>query len=896
MSFFQSRAFKILLAAAGLLFAASIGAGILFYLTFFRDLPDLRNIEDYQPALASRIYDRNGLVVGSFYEERRTLAPMTSIPRHVVQAFVAGEDSTFFTHAGIDYRSILRAAWVNLRAGGEIRQGASTITQQMVKGLLLTPERKFRRKIREMILARQIEQHFSKQEILYLYLNQIYFGHGAYGIREAARTYFGKDTLSLTVSEGALLAGLPKAPSRYSPFSSREEAEKRRRYVLTRMHEEGYLDKAGYAAALAELPALADVGFTRSDPAAAYFKEEVRRYLIDQLGAELVMRGGLTVETTLDIELQHAGVSALQQGLIDLDHRQGYRGPLRRVAALSLSDELHRLAEVNQLAPEEQPAMEPTTEPTTTEPTTEPTIDAEPSEKPDPAAWASARSALDKKGGWLLGLVVAVDGETNTARVSFAPGIEGVVALEDVRWAREPDSSRRPYSVKSIDAVFVVGDVTRFSALAPEKQQEVPLLEPDTSPLRLTIHQVPEVQGALLSIDLASQEVLTMVGGYDFEKSQFNRATQARRQPGSAFKPIIEKSQFNRATQARRQPGSAFKPIIYAASLAQDYTPATIVFDRPVVYTDEESGFIWRPRNYKRSFYGPITIREALARSVNNATVHLFRDVGVDFVIDYARKLGIESPLSRDLSLALGSSGVSLMEITRAYGVFAAGGRRVVPTFIRRVTDRDGKVLVEEVALGATGGEAIEETEVVEAVDAATVVATPFGEEPPPDPNQVISPEEAFLATTLLQAVVEDPRGTGHRLRVLRTPLGGKTGTTNDQADAWFVGFSPDIATGVWVGHDETRFLGYGETGSRAAAPIWVAYMKAALRDRPKRNFPVPEGIEFARIDRKTGLLAQVGAEETVFQAFREGTVPTKTAASARSDSESRRELRLDSF
>jgi penicillin-binding protein 1A len=401
--------------------------------------------------------------------------------------------------------------------------------------------------------------------------------------------------------------------------------------------------------------------------------------------------------------------------------------------------------------------------------------------------------------------------------------------------------------------------------------------------IRVTLDQTPEVQGALLSIDAETNEVIALVGGRDFEQSQFNRVTQARRQPGSAFKPLI-----------------------YAASLAHGYTPASIVFDRPIVYTDEESGFIWRPRNYKRSFYGPITLREALARSINNATVHLFRDVGIDYVIEYVRRLGIESPLNRDLSLALGSSGLSLLELTRAYAVFASGGRRVVPIFIRRVTDRDGMVLLENVALGVTEEVPADPNEMAaDFIDVAAAAEdevppgdaeTPIDAEFPSDPDQLISPEEAYLAVSLLRAVVEDPKGTGHRLRVLRRPVAGKTGTTNDQADAWFMGFSPDIITGVWVGHDETRFLGFGETGSRAAAPIWVDYMRVALEDRSARDFAVPELIEFARIDRKTGLLAGGSSASTVFQPFLQGTVPTEMADSARTQSESRRQLRLDSF
>jgi penicillin-binding protein 1A len=872
MTFLRSRAFKLLLASAGLLVVAGIGGTIAFYLAFVRDLPDLRTIEDYRPPIASRVIDRNGEEIGEFFKERRTLAPMESLPRHLVEAFVAGEDSSFFEHAGIDYRSILRAAWVNLRAGGEIKQGASTITQQMVKGLLLSPERKFRRKIREMILAQRIEKRFSKQEILYLYLNQIYFGHGAYGIREAARTYFDKDTLELTVSESALLAGLPKAPSRYSPFSNPDVAEQRRRYVLSRMHAEGYLDAAGYSTAIAEFPDLADRAASRDDPAAAYFTEEVRRALFNRFGGKLVLEGGLTIETTLDRGLQRAATRAVQTGLINLDHRQGYRGPMRRVARSEIPEEIHRLAEANQLVP---PTHDPVAPPDSLEPV-EP-IDEAPSELSGEAQRAEARRILAEEGGTLLGVITAVDTEAKTARIAFAPEVEGVVLLKDVSWAREPNPNRSPYKVRSIGKVFTEGDVARFAAVSSPASEtdEADGVEP--AEIRAILDQTPEVQGALLSIDLETNEVLALVGGRDFKQSQFNRVTQARRQPGSAFKPLI-----------------------YAASLARGYTPASIVFDRPIVYTDEESGFIWRPRNYKRSFYGPITIREALARSINNATVHLFRDVGIDYVIEYARRLGIESPLSRDLSLALGSSGLSLLELTRAYAVFASGGRRVEPRFIRRVVDRDGLVLLENVRLGASGDTTVDPSEVAsDFVDAAAPAEdqeVPADADFPLDPDQIIPPEEAYLAVSLLRAVVEDPKGTGHRLRVLRRPVAGKTGTTNDQADAWFMGFSPDVVTGVWVGHDESRFLGFGETGSRAAAPIWVDYMRVALEGRSARDFAVPELIEFARIDRKTGLLAGESTGATVFQPFLQGTVPTEMADSARTDSESRRQLRLDPF
>ena len=821
----QSRGIRILLAAIGLLGVAVLFAAAAFYIAFVRDLPDLETIRDYRPPLTSRVLDQKGRPIGEFFVERRQLTPLDEVPDHVVRAFIAAEDSAFFEHSGIDVPAILRAAWKNLIS--DRKEGGSTITQQMVKGLLLTPERTYRRKIREMILARRIEERFSKQEILYLYLNQIYFGDGAYGIGEATRTYFDKQVSQLTISEGAQLAGLPKAPTRYSPRRNPDQAENRRRYVLRRMRADGFLDEATYQSARAEPIVLAPPKDSEIFKATAYFTEEVRRYLFSEFGGNAVLEGGLVIRTTLDLDLQLAAYRAVRLGLEHLSKRQGYRGPLRNVPETEIAEVLVRLAEKNALVRNGDAAA------TTPE-----------------SGWLKPPELPTR--GRLEGLVIAVDVKAERATIGFAPDVSASVALEDVSWAREPVPDKAPRRVRSIDKVFSVGDLALFDMVADPLEGNEP---------KVSLYQEPRVEGALLSIDVDREEVLALVGGYDFERSQFDRVTQARRQPGSSFKPLI-----------------------YGAALAKNYTPASIVFDRPIVYKDEESGFIWRPRNYGRIFFGPITLREALARSVNNATVHLFRDVGVDFVIDYARKLGIRSPLNRDLSLALGSSGISLLEMTRAYATFASQGLRVEPIFIRSVTDRDGQVIVQNVPLASLLPDVKGDDFDVETQDP----------EEGGEREQVISPEEAYLVADLLRAVVVDPHGTGWRLRALKRPVAGKTGTTNDQADAWFLGFSPSIATGVWVGHDESRFLGWGETGSRAAAPIWVDFMKFALGKRPLRDFKVPETIVFARIDRKTGLLADFASQNTVFQAFRVDTVPTKTAKSVQTETEGRRLLRMD--
>jgi penicillin-binding protein 1A len=787
--------------------AAATGVGAV-YLTLLRDLPDYRSLADYSPAQTSVVFDRDGREIGEFFEQRRRLVKVSELPKHLVLAFVASEDDTFFEHQGLDYLAILRAAWVDV-VSGEKKQGASTITMQTAKNLLLTPERRFRRKLKEMILARRIEQRFTKEEILYLYLNEIYLGSGAYGVTEAARTYFAADVRTLGLSQAALLAGLPKAPSKNSPFTNPEGAEERRRYVLGRMLAAGFVDQAGFDAALAERPALATPSRSEDFAAAGYLVEEVRRALFERLGGEAVLRGGLAVHTTLDLDLQRAAVRALRGGLEALDRRQGWRGPLRRVEAKALEAEIATLAAGNGDAAGRLAAGEP-----------------------------------------LAGAVVRVDRAHQTARVAFAPGVEASVRLPDVAWAREPDPARLPYEQKSIDAILHVGDVARF-ARAPERKDE----PEQAAELRVTLHQEPAVEGAVLAFDVASGDVLALVGGYDFERSEFDRALQARRQPGSAFKPFI-----------------------YAAALAKGMTPVSIIHDRPVVYTDSASGLTWRPENYGRRFLGPLTLRDALARSVNNATIHLLTQVGVDSVIATAQRAGIRSPLERNLSLGLGTNPVSLYELTRAYATFATGGKLLVPLAIRRVEDHEGRVLLENLPLeneaaGQDGGGA---------------------PEPNPANGHALEPAQAYLALDLLRSVIEHPEGTGRRARELGRPLAGKTGTTNDQADAWFVGFSPDIAAGVWVGHDSKHVLGKGETGGRAALPIWIDVMRAAHEGLPPRDFPMPDGIVLVRVDRTTGLLADPSSSDAYFQPFVEGTEPTESAATALSDAEGRRRLRLE--
>jgi len=835
---------RIVLALVGLVVlvaAGVLGTGLALYLAVVSDLPDLHGIEDYRPPLASTVYDRDGRPIGEFFEERRRLVRLEELPEHVILAFVAGEDDSFFEHSGIDLRSIFRAAWADIQAR-EIVQGGSTITQQTVKSLLLTPERRFDRKLKEMILARRLEQELTKDEILALYLNQIYFGGGAWGIGEAARTYFGKHVGELTISEGAMLAGLPKAPSRFSPLGNYEAANNRRLYVLGRMQALGFIDPATYEREVAAAPVIHGPREREDYAAATWFTEEVRRHLFERLGGDTVLKEGLRIETTLDLDLEREATRALREGVEALDRRQGWRGPLRSVPRTEIASELDRIAAENRL---------------------------------DPATPRDLAS-LDLDRSW-LGVVTDVDETKKSLRVSFAPQVHVEVMLSDIGWAK-----KRIGGGKASPSVLAVGDVARFRVFQPEPDADEKKKDTATAaefeagdaaaeahalpPRRIALYQIPEVEGSLFALDIATGEVLALVGGYDYGRSQFDRAVQARRQPGSAFKPFV-----------------------YATALTRGLTALSVVQDQPYVQVDPTSGEAWAPQNYDHRTRGPVQLREALARSLNLATINLMFRVGLRQIINLSHAVGIHSHIVPYPSMALGTSPVTLVELTSAYAVFPAGGRRVEPIFVRRVIDRDGKVLLTNFPLTRPVDHKPPTWESAKAGPKLTADGLPMG------PDQVMTPSEAFLVTDLLRAPVEHPGGTAARARKLGRPLGGKTGTTDDHGDAWFVGFSADIAAGAWVGFDERKSLGKGETGGRAALPIWIDFMEKAHADAPVREFPVPEGVSYARVDPATGMLAGDGDGAGYMQAFPAGSETTERAgASALSEGDERALMRMD--
>jgi len=747
-------------------------AGVGVYLYLSKNLPQINNLTQYHPPIITTVYSDDGRKIAEFFEERRIIKSLEEMPPALINAFIAAEDSRFYKHRGIDFYSITRAFFKNLEAG-TIVQGGSTITQQVTKSFLLTPQKTYTRKIKEAILAYRIDKAFNKKEILYLYLNQIYLGHGAYGVEAAAENYFGKTVTDLNLAECAILAGLPQAPSKYSPFRHPERAKQRQIYVLNRMLIEGYATKEQVDEAInteVEIKPRRNL-YIEEIP---YYTEQVRRYIEEKYGREILYTQGLKIYTAVNVEMQKIAQEEIEKGLHELDKRQGFRGPL------------------DKLAPEEIETFS-----------------------------NSIQSELDNEpletGRIVKGVVIKVDNKNKVVTVRIGNSL-GQIALSDMEWARKLDIDVAYYEVKvkRPGEALKAGDVIWVKA--KERSEDAELWP-------LALEQEPVAQAALMCIEAETGFVKAIVGGRDFRDSQFNRAVQSRRQPGSAFKPLIYAAALDRQ---------------YEEEPERFYTPASVIIDSPIVFDDEERDFTWKPKNYKERFFGPTLMRDALAKSRNVVTIKILQDIGIDYAIEYANKLGINSDLSKDLSIALGSSGVSLLELTKAYSVFANQGYLIEPVFITKIEDRDGNVL----------------------------------EEMTPERIKVIEESTAYLITHLLEGVVK--YGTGWRVKTLNRPVAGKTGTTNNLFDAWFMGYTARYITGTWVGFDDEAPLGKSETGSRAASPIWLSFMQRILADKPPKIFEVPEGVVFTQIDAETGLLPIPESKETVFVCFKEGTEPTE--------------------
>lgn len=765
--------------------------GVVAYL--LPQLPDIESLRDARMQVPLRVYSQDGLLIAEFGEKRRTPVSLADTPDLLVKAFLATEDQRFFDHPGVDWQAMVRAALALARTR-EISQGGSTITMQVARNFFLTPERTFNRKLIEVLLALKMERELSKGEILELYLNKIYLGQRAYGVAAAAQVYFGKSVDQLDLAEMALIAGLPKAPSAKNPISNPRAARERRDYVLGRMLEQGYIDEEAHALAVAStVPRRRQAG-SEIQLQAPYVAEMVRAHMVEQYG-EQAYTSGFKVVTTLQARLQTAAASALRGGLLDYDQRHGYRGPEARVAL---------------------------------------------SGGAGAAQWQAALEGMQPVGG-LLPVVVTALGE-RSARVYNPQLGEQELDWEALSWARPYLSAdaRGPRPDTAAD-ILAVGDVIRLQALVPED---------DGGTGRWRLAQLPSVQGALVALDPNSGAIRALAGGFDFDLSKFNRATQARRQPGSSFKPFI-----------------------YSAALEAGYTPASFINDAPIVFETPGLDRAWRPENYTGRYYGPTRLREAITHSRNLVSIRLLRAIGIGFALDHLERFGFDRErLPANLSLALGSGEVSPLELGAAYSVLANGGHRVEPWFIASIESADAGVLWKA-----------EPQQVCPACgqnDDTPAQALPAGALPASTAPRVIHADNAWMMNSMMQDVVAN--GTARRARSLgRGDLAGKTGTTNDQRDAWFAGFNNRLVAVAWVGFDQLSTLGNKETGSRAALPVWIDFMSVALEGMPDARLPQPAGLVTVRIDPETGLLAESGAPDAILESFRPESVPRRSSSTA---------------
>jgi len=790
---------KFLLRLAALLFFLALAAvGGLYWVLYHygRDLPDYYRLADYESPTATRVQAGDGRLLAEFAAERRVFVPMSAMPKRVIHAFLAAEDKNFYDHHGIDVEGILRAAVSNVEHMHSDRRprGASTITQQVAKNFLLTNELSVTRKVKEAILALRIEQALSKDRILELYLNEIFLGNRSYGVAAAALNYFNKSLDELTIGEVAYLAALPKAPNNYNPERQHDAALVRRNWVIGRMAEDGYISQAEAAKAVEE-PLEVRHRDNTEQVTAEYYAEEVRRELIRLFGEKQLLEGGLSVRTPLDPRLQDIANRSLRAGLIAYDRRHGWRGAVAHLAGLD--------------------------------------------------NWAKQLAAVaEPKGGDGWRLAVVLDTKGSDAAIGFADGQKGRIPFAEMKWARPARDDgvgpepRRPADVVKVGDVVLVdvpgGDgVGETKAASGKDAPAAKAVPPEVFALR----QIPEVQGGLVAMDPHTGRVLAISGG---------------------FSPTM--SQFDRATQAMRQPGSAFKPFVYLTALDNGFTPSSLVLDAPFEYDPGFGQPIWRPENYHQRFYGPTPLRVGIEKSRNVMTVRLAQKVGMDKVKATVEKFGIVDTLQPYLPMALGAADTTVLRLTTAYAMLVNGGKRITPAIIDRVQDRNGKTIYRHDdrpcpdCNGLTWKPGLGIPEV------------------PDNREQIEDPRVCYQIVNIMTGVVQ--RGTAQRLAALGRPLGGKTGTTNDSNDAWFVGFTPDLVVGLYVGFDEPQSLGDKETGGSTAVPIFEKFIVEALRDTPATPFRVPPGVRLVRVNPETGRLADPGEKKTIWEAFLPGTEP----------------------
>lgn len=784
----MSRFFFRLVSTLFTLFVVGVVSIAVVYLVLAPKLPDTEELRKVRLQIPMRVFSSEGLLIAEFGEKRRVPVEFEAIPPQLIDAFLAAEDDRFFEHPGVDYQGILRAAY-SLAMTGEKTQGGSTITMQVARNFFLSREKTYLRKLNEIILALQIEQTLSKQEILALYLNKIYLGSRAYGVGAAAEVYYGKKLEQLSLPEMAMIAGLPKAPSASNPIANPERAVQRRNYVLSRMLDVGFIDEEQYQQAVQE-PVTARYHGRDVEVYAPYIAEMVRTELIKKYG-EGIYTDGLKVHTTINSVHQRAATQALQNALLAYDRRHGYRGAVDQIEFASLPD-------------------------------------AEKAEQ--------LLDTFQSVGVLRAALVLAVDDENAEASVYIRRIGDISLPFSAVSWA-QPKLSTNSLGKKpqKISDVLNKGDV-------------VYLRQDDEQNWQLA--QIPEPEGAMVALSPFDGAVTALQGGFDFFHSKFNRALQSKRQPGSGFKPFI-----------------------YSAALEKGYNAASIINDAPVVFDDVGLENVWRPQNYSGQFYGPTRLREALTHSRNLVSIRLMRDIGINYVIDYAQRFGFQpGQLPKNLSLALGSGSAAPIDMASAYAAFANGGYRIEPYVIKRIEGFDGEILMaaEPFTVCETCIAPLEQPASIDA-DTEQALASPWMGFKPAE--RIIPAQNAYLMNSMLRDVVRF--GTGRQaLSLGRGDLAGKTGTTNDQVDAWFNGYNPELVAISWVGFDNPRNLGRFETGGRAALPMWIDFMREALRNVPENDFIPPVDMVTVRINPETGLLARTDSETAIFETFRADEVP----------------------
>ncbi|MCC6138263.1 MAG: PBP1A family penicillin-binding protein [Bdellovibrionaceae bacterium] len=844
--------------------AALVGLGGIGYVFFeYQNLPKLITVADYKPLLSSDIFSRDGEKIGELYSKKegvRYLTPLEQIPETLINAFLAAEDATFYEHGGVNYTAILRAIWVNV-ISGQKRQGASTITLQTARSLFLSPEKTYVRKLREVLLAYKMEKNLTKKEILYLYLNQIYLGQGAYGVAAAAETYFRKTLDKLTLAEMAMMAALPVSPGRMNPVLTPARAKERQMYVISRMIEVGFITEEDAAKARSEILVVqTNKNYKKTGP---YFVETVRQLLTKELGEEAVYEQGLKIYTSLDTKAQAKAIESVNKGLREVDKRRGYRGPKMKLdlkAENAVTDHLTALA--TSIIKTKRGEFE---------------LLEDGSVSLSKVDQKKAKSALPyylSVGEVVEGVVTKVDDSSGMVYVDIPEG-KGIIPLADMAWARKlnPDLHYGEHlNIKKPSSALTAGDVIDVkivsTTFSPTKNKKTPAKSDNSYAdyFHFSLEQEPEVQGAMLSFDLETKDIVAMVGGLDYTRFKFNRTYQAQRQSGSSFKPIV-----------------------YAAGLEKGLTVATPIMGSPVVYgtTNVEpsadtrasdgaaAADVWKPENFDGSFTGDILMRNALKRSLNMPTIRILEKATTTFAAEYARRLGIVSPLNMDMSLALGSSGISMYEMTKAFAIFANSGKRFVPVLVREVKAQDGSIVVKNLSLDLRFKEKLDALEQefqqkreeykksLEAYHrrmATQPIPQDGNAEKPPvnafffdNPDQLISANTAYLVTNMLQGVAMEPDGTGGKAAALGRPVAGKTGTTNGYFDTWFLGFSAQYVSSVWVGFDTEKIIGRGETGSSSALPIWMDYMATIHENLPVLNFEPPADIVFANVNKDTG-------------------------------------------